>query len=94
MRVSKRKVVAFLMAGCFALASSGLRADPGKGEPGKAAISLAEFKKLHQQLQPPRDELWRTIPWQVSVLEARKLAARQKKPIIMRVRAGHPLGCV
>jgi hypothetical protein len=30
----------------------------------------------------------------VSVLEARKLAARQKKPIIMRVRAGHPLGCV
>ncbi len=58
------------------------------------ALTLAEFKKLHKELQPPRDELWRRIPWQVSVLKARQLAAREKKPIVMRVRAGHPLGCV
>jgi hypothetical protein len=57
-------------------------------------LTEAEFQELHQQLQPPRDELWRTIPWQVSLLEARELAAREKKPLVMRVRAGHPLGCV
>jgi hypothetical protein len=64
--------------------------------PARAADDLtdAEFQKLHQQLQPPRDELWRTIPWQMSILEARELAAKEKKPLVLRVRAGHPLGCV
>jgi hypothetical protein len=66
-------------------------ASPG---PAAEALTLAEFEKLHKALQPPRDELWQTIPWQVSVLEARQLAAKEKKPIVMRVRAGHPLGCV
>jgi hypothetical protein len=62
--------------------------------PAAETLTLDEFEKLHKQLQPPKDELWQTIPWQVSVLEARRLAAKEKKPIIMRVRAGHPLGCV
>jgi hypothetical protein len=62
--------------------------------PAAEAFTLAEFAKLHKELQPPKDELWRTIPWQLSILEARRLAARAKKPIVMRVRAGHPLGCV
>ena len=54
----------------------------------------AEFEKLHKQLQPPADELWRTVPWKTSILEARALAAKEKKPLVMRVRSGHPLGCV
>lgn len=54
----------------------------------------AEFEKLHRQLQPPAGELWRTIPWKTSILEARALAAKEKKPLVMRVRSGHPLGCV
>lgn len=64
--------------------------------PGHAAegLSVAEFKKLHKQLQPPRDEPWRTIPWKMSLFEASRLAAREKKPVVMRVRSGHPLGCV
>jgi len=66
-------------------------ASPG---PAAEALTLAEFDKLHKQLQPSKDELWQTIPWKVSVLEARQLAAKEKKPIVMRVRAGHPLGCV
>jgi hypothetical protein len=63
---------------------------------GQAAegLSVAEFQKLHRQLQPPRDELWRTIPWTMSLVEAYRQAARQKKPLVMRVRSGHPLGCV
>ena len=57
-------------------------------------LTVAEFEKLHKELQPPKDELWSTIPWQMSILEARELAAKEKKPLVMRVRAGHPLGCV
>jgi hypothetical protein len=57
-------------------------------------LTVAEFEKLHHDLQPPENELWRSIPWQMSILEARDLAAREKKPLVMRVRAGHPLGCV
>jgi hypothetical protein len=57
-------------------------------------LTIAEFEKLHKELQPPKDELWSTIPWQMSILEARELAAKEKKPLVMRVRAGHPLGCV
>jgi hypothetical protein len=44
-------------------------------------------------LQPPQ-EAWRDVAWQLSVLEARDLAARAKKPVFMLVRSGHPLGCV
>jgi hypothetical protein len=58
------------------------------------AFSDAEFEKLHQQLQPAAGELWRTIPWKTSILEGRALAAKEKKPLVMRVRSGHPLGCV
>jgi hypothetical protein len=68
----------------------------GFSSPGQAAegLSVAEFEKLHKQLQPPRDEPWRTIPWKMSLLEASRLAAKEKKPVVMRVRSGHPLGCV
>jgi hypothetical protein len=59
-----------------------------------AGLTEAEFRKLHKQLQPARDELWRTIPWQMSILDACEQAAREKKPLVMRVRSGHPLGCV
>jgi hypothetical protein len=58
------------------------------------ALSLADFEKLHKELQPPADELWRTIPWKMSILDACKLGAQEKKPLVMRVRSGHPLGCV
>jgi len=58
------------------------------------ALTPAEFEKLHAELQPPRDELWRSIPWKTALLDACKLAAQDKKPLVMRVRSGHPLGCV
>jgi hypothetical protein len=70
-----------LLASCLPLQAGGELTD-------------AEFRKLHEQLQPPRDELWRSIPWQMSLLDASALAAREKKPLVVRVRSGHPLGCV
>jgi hypothetical protein len=30
----------------------------------------------------------------MSITDACLLAAKQKKPLMMRVRSGHPLGCV
>lgn len=56
-------------------------------------LTMAEFEKLHKELQPPDNELWRTIPWQVSILEGRELAAKTKKPIFVWVASGEPLGC-
>jgi len=56
-------------------------------------LTDAEFKKLHQELQPPKDELWRSVPWKVSILDARDQAAKEGKPIFVWVASGEPLGC-
>jgi hypothetical protein len=48
---------------------------------------------LHKLLQPNQDELWRTIPWQIGLLDAQRIAAREKKPIFIWAMDGHPLGC-
>jgi hypothetical protein len=60
---------------------------------GKGGLTPGEFEKLHKDLLPPRDELWRSIPWHASILEGRQLAAREKKPIFVWVASGEPLGC-
>jgi len=58
-----------------------------------AGLTVAEFQRLHRELQPPKEE-WRSLPWQTSLLAARAIALREKKPLYMLVRSGHPLGCV
>ena len=58
-----------------------------------AAMTLADFEKLHKDLQPPKGELWRSIPWQVSIVDARESAAKTMKPIFVWVASGEPLGC-
>ena len=64
----------------------------GQAQAGRG-LTVAEFEKLHKELQPPRDELWRTIPWHVSILEGREAAAKAGKPIFVWVASGEPLGC-
>jgi hypothetical protein len=39
------------------------------------------------------DAAWRTIPWQVDLLEAQRMAVEQSKPIFIWAMDGHPLGC-
>lgn len=58
-----------------------------------SGLTVDEFKTLHAQLQPAKDEAWRTIPWKVSLLEAQAAAGREKKPIFIWAMDGHPLGC-
>jgi hypothetical protein len=62
-------------------------------EPAKSGLTMADFEKLHKELQPPDNELWRTIPWHVSIIEGRDAAAKTKKPIFVWVASGEPLGC-
>ena len=57
------------------------------------ALSESEFRKLHKQLRPSDTEPWRTIPWKISLLEAQRAAASEKKPIFIWAMDGHPLGC-
>ena len=86
----------FLTVGLILTAIPGVLGPQAAGEKTAGpppALTVAEFEKLHQELQPPRDELWRTIPWQVSIMEARDLAAKEKKPIFVWVASGEPLGC-
>jgi hypothetical protein len=59
----------------------------------RPGLSVAEFKKLHNQLSTAK-EPWQTIPWRLTLLEARAHAARERKPVYLLVRSGHPLGCV
>ena len=43
-------------------------------------IPEADFRTLHDSLRPPTAELWRDIPWKISLVEAQNEAAREKKP--------------
>jgi hypothetical protein len=65
----------------------------GVGDP-TARLSVEEFQKLHTEVRPPKDEVWRTIPWKLSLLEAQRLAATEQKPIFVWAMAGNPLACV
>jgi hypothetical protein len=88
MRITKVPAAALVVAAFIAY---------GNGPPllaqQLANSGLADFEKLHKELQPPDNELWRTIPWHVSILEGRELAAKTKKPIFVWVASGEPLGC-
>jgi hypothetical protein len=63
------------------------------GERPEARLSPAEFGRLLQQLDP-HNQPWTTIPWKISVTEARGKAARERKPIFLVVNTGNCLGFV
>jgi hypothetical protein len=59
----------------------------------QASYNVAEFQRLHTELFAAK-EAWQEVPWRLSILEAQAAAAKEKKPVYMLVRSGHPLGCV
>jgi hypothetical protein len=91
MFLAKLKTAILVFAASAALAHFGAHQSPAADQP--AGLSLADFDKLYKELRPPKDELWRSIPWHVSIIEAREAAAKDKKPIFVWVASGEPLGC-
>ena len=55
-------------------------------------FGMAEFKKLHAELEP-QGEKWKSIPWETDLLKAQRMAAKDNKPIFIWSMDGHPLGC-
>jgi hypothetical protein len=66
--------------------------DKAVAENRTAGLSLAEFQELKPILDI-KNQPWTTIPWKYSITEARKLAAKTKKPIFIVVNTGNALGC-
>ena len=62
---------------------------PKTPDPG---LTEAQFKKLKPVLDL-KNQAWTTIPWKYSLTEARRLAAKTKKPIFMVVNTGNVMGC-
>ena len=58
-----------------------------------AQLTDEDIRALHAELQPDESALWRTVPWQTSVLKAQQIAAEEKKPLFIWAMDGHPLGC-
>jgi hypothetical protein len=56
-------------------------------------LTADTFEQLHKELTSVK-EPWQTLPWQLSLAEACKQAAKENKPVYMLCRSGHPLGCV
>ena len=97
-RLQRATVATIVCLAAFTLAPRPAVADDlaGGQRPGGPAIvdrRLRDFEALHRELAPPR-EAWRALPWHTSVIAAQAQAAREKKPVYMLVRSGHPLACV
>ena len=56
-------------------------------------LSEAAFRRLHEQLRPSAKDVWRSIPWKISLLDAQRLAAKERRPLFIWAMDGHPLGC-
>jgi hypothetical protein len=59
---------------------------------GSPDLTHDDFRRLHKELTPGA-EVWRTIPWKISLMDARRAAATAGKPIFIWAMDGHPLGC-
>jgi hypothetical protein len=74
-----------LLACGLCLATVGLAAEP---------IPTDQLDRLISVIKPTADEdKWTNIPWQINLWEARKVAAKEGKPILLWEMDGHPLGC-
>ncbi len=67
---------------------------PGLRAAAAEPIRPQQFGPLLAVIKPGQGEdRWATIPWLTDIWQARQLAARQGKPILLWEMDGHPLGC-
>lgn len=66
----------------------------GLNSPAAEQIRPEQFAKVQSLIKPDQTEdEWSRIPWMTDLWEARQLAAKQGKPILLWEMDGHPLGC-
>jgi hypothetical protein len=75
---------------CLVLTGAAALSDPAWAAEGDP-LSDTEFATLRKALHV-KNQPWATIPWKVSVTDARQLAARERKPIFLVVNTGNCLG--
>ncbi len=76
----------FASLGCALIAGTVSAAEP---------IKLEQFDKLRALIKPQaNEEKFMQIPWMTNLWDARKLAAKEGKPILLWEMDGHPLSCV
>ena len=64
------------------------------GQPAEPALGDAEYQSALKAIRPaPGEDRFAQVPWLTSLWEARKVAAREGKPILLWEMDGHPLGC-
>lgn len=57
-------------------------------------VNEEALTKLLKSIRPqPGEDAFDTIPWEVSLWDARIKAAKEGKPILLWEMDGHPLGC-
>ena len=56
-------------------------------------LSEKQCIALVSELSTGQDSLWRTIPWETSLIAAQNRAVQEQKPIFIWAMDGHPLGC-
>jgi hypothetical protein len=58
-----------------------------------APLTVEEFDRLHREVRPPDGEVWRSIPWKTSILDAVAEARQTGRPVLLITTNGHLLGC-
>lgn len=58
------------------------------------ALTKLQYQQTLDKVRPGVfEDAYALIPWQTSLWEARELAAKEGKPILLWEMDGHPLGC-
>jgi hypothetical protein len=84
------KLAGWLLSAGVVLAGAAALRDQASAAEGDR-LSDTEFAALQKALHV-KNQPWATIPWKVSVTQARQIAARERKPIFLVVNTGNCLG--
>ncbi len=97
MSLTKIKLAALVAMTVVCVICTGRAFSAEKGEsqpvPNIDRLTDADFPTIYDALQPPSVELWKSIPWHISIVEAARQAEKEGKPVFMWQADGWPLGC-
>ena len=97
MSASKFRWIALIAAAVSSIALAGSALSEEKQDtpaaPDTDHLTNANFPTIFAALQPPKVEPWKSIPWQISIVEAARQAEKEGKPVFLWQADGWPLGC-